>query len=150
MATEDHPVDTTAATSAPPVTPPVIPPTTPPPAPYVDTTPSQAALAEFAMQESTVAQVLAVLDDAGRAVAGGRPDWVDPDVFGGETREARRMARHTVRAQVRVHQALDMATEAVHQHVVAMETFRAEVLRAEDETEAHLAEIRARLGSVSS
>lgn len=132
MGTQDSP----AGPAATPTTPAV---------PLVDTAPSQAALAEFQMQESAVAQVLAILDEAGAAVATGRPDWVDPDVFGGSTREARRMARHTARAQHRVHQALDLATEAVHQHVVAMSTFRDEVLRAEGETEDHLAAIRARL-----
>lgn len=119
------------------------------PRPYVDTSGAETALDEFRMQESTVTQVLAILDEAGQAVATGRPGWVDPEVFGGDTREARRMARHTVRAQHRVHQALDMATEAIHQHTVAMATFRDEVLRAESVTADNLDAIRARLGGAS-
>ena len=80
-----------------------------------DDTAALAALDDLQLQESFVAQVLAVIDDAGRAVAEGRPPWIDPDVFGGE-RESLRMARHTVRAEARIHEALYLVTAALAQH----------------------------------
>ncbi|MFB9315303.1 hypothetical protein [Nocardioides plantarum] len=136
--------------------PPVVPatPVTPvmpvaPAIPVVDDAAARAQLEDLQLQESVVAQLLDVLDDAGRQVSTGAPQWIDPDVFGG-TREGERMARHTVRAQVRVQQALDQALDALAQHHVALSTFREEVRRVEATTEEQLAAVRARITGVVS
>ncbi|MCW2816916.1 MAG: hypothetical protein JWN84_4371 [Nocardioides sp.] len=123
----------------------------PPPPPGWDQTvaTAQAQVADLQLQESVVAQVLDVLDEAGRQVCEGAPRWVDPDVFGG-SRRGERMARHTLRAQDRVHQALAMATEALAGHHVALATFRDDVRRVEAQAEEHLVVVRARVEGVSS
>lgn len=136
----------TAPTPVPSTTSPVTSPVTPA---LPDVSGAQAALADLQLQDSVVAQVLQVIDEAGRAVASGAPRWVDPEVFGGSGK-GERMARHTIGAQARVHQALDMAMAALVQHQVALTTFRDEVQRVEADTADELAAVRARLGSVPS
>ena len=149
-----QPLQPPLGTTPPPVTPglpdvPDVPDVPVTPVAIVDDTAARAQLEDLQLQESLVAQLLDVLDDAGRQVSGGAPQWVDPDVFGG-TREGERMARHTVRAQVRVQQALDQALDALAQHHVALQTFRDEVRRVEATTEEQLAALRARVSGVVS
>lgn len=131
------------------VTPPVTPPVMTPASTPADDPRVRAQLEDLQMQESVVAQLLDVLDEAGRAVAAGAPKWVDPDVFGG-TREGERMARHTVRAQVRVQEALDQALRALGQHHQSLAVFRDEVRRVEAVTEEELAAVRAKVEGISS
>jgi hypothetical protein len=133
----------------PPATSPVPPVTPAAQVPVVDDSAARAQLEDLQLQESVVAQLLDVLDDAGRQVSTGAPQWVDPDAFGG-TREGERMARHTIRAQVRVQEALHQALDALAQHHVALSTFRDEVRRVEAMTEEQLAEVRARVAGVVS
>lgn len=117
------------------------------PTPVYDDTATRAQLEDLQLQEGVVAQLLAVLDDAGQAVSTGAPKWVDPDVFGG-TRLGERMARHTVSAQARVQEALDLALQALAQHHGSLEMFRDEVRRVEASTEEQLASVRNRVDGI--
>jgi hypothetical protein len=120
---------------------------TPPPAP--DNSEALASLEDLQMQESVLAQILDVIDEAGRLVEEGRPRWVDPDMFGG-SHQSVRLARHTVRAQVRVDETLNLAMAALAQHHGSLNGFRDDVRRVESETVDQLAAIQARLGEVTS
>ncbi|MDO9454729.1 hypothetical protein [Nocardioides sp.] len=113
-----------------------------------DNSEALAALDDLQLQESFVAQVLEVIDEAARAVAEGAPRWIDPDVFGNE-REGERMARHTLRAQARVYEALDLATTALAQHHSSLSEFRDGVRQVEAATVEQLATVQARLGDVA-
>lgn len=114
------------------------------PVPIIDDSAARAHLDDLQMQEAVLAQLLDIIEEAGRQVADAAPTWVEPDVFG-DTHEGRRMARHTTRAQKRVHQALDLALEALAQHHGALATFRDEVRRVEATTVEQLAAVRARV-----
>lgn len=119
-----------------------------PPTYVVDDAATRAGLEDLQLQEEVMAQVLDVLDEAGRVVAEGAPRWVDPDVFGG-SREGERMARHTIRAQVRVQEALDLALRALASHQMTLTGFRDEVRRVEAVTVEELAAVRARAEGVN-
>jgi hypothetical protein len=109
---------------------------------------AQQSLEDLQLQESLVAQILEVIDDAGLAVRDGAPDWIDPDVFGG-SRHGERMARHTLRAQSRVYEALNLALAALAQHHEALNVFVLNVRNVEAQTVDQLASVRSRLGSVA-
>lgn len=89
-------------------------------------------VADLQLQEETVRQLLTLLADAAACVNRGYPSGIDLGAFGG-SRRGSRMARHTAGAQERVAEALDMASQALAQHQLAIEIFRDELLQVEDE-----------------
>lgn len=143
-----------------PVTPPIVPPVpdagtrpeagpvVPPPLPVPDNSEALGALEDLRMQEEVVAEILAVIEEAGRLVGQGAPRWVDPDVFGGSGKGVR-LARHTVRAQARVHDTLDRALAALAQHHGSLSGFRDDVRRVEDQTVTELTAVQNRLGETA-
>lgn len=93
------------------------------------------------VQESTVVRILELLDEAARLVAAGQPRWVDPEMFGG-TVKGERMARHTLRAQGRVYDALDVALATLAQHHGSLVQFVDEIHHVEAEIETQLTALR--------
>ncbi|MEO9322432.1 hypothetical protein ABFT23_03025 [Nocardioides sp. C4-1] len=98
-------------------------------------------ISDLEVQESTVARILELLEEAARLVAAGQPRWVDPDMFGG-TVKGERMARHTLRAQARVYDALDGALATLARHHGSLVQFTDEIRALEDEMDARLTELR--------
>lgn len=145
LGAQDHPgpgapVDSTSPTTPAPAGPPTgttplltdpVPGSTPVVTPEQVTQVEQ-QVADLQLQEETVRQLLTLLADAAAYVDRGYPSGIDLGAFGA-SRRGSRMARHTAGAQERVAEALDMASQALAQHQLAIEIFRNDLLEVEDE-----------------